>query len=152
MNRVYSKKLNEVGEIVIQKLGLLLEGIVGRPTKLSQAFEYKIVNNELLIYATSDIITYLEKGTKPHIIKPKKPGGSLAFTAGSSGVTPKGRKYQLGEKIIAKQVKHPGIEARPFISAALFASKPQIIKVLAKDSNRRGLRFYMDGNKIWLVE
>jgi hypothetical protein len=52
------------------------------------------------------ILRVLEKGSKPHKIMPKKPGGVLHFqarggSAGRSGAT-------LYEDIFARSVKHPG--------------------------------------------
>lgn len=49
---------------------------------------------------TAQHATYLENGTPPHIIRPKKPGGVLVFT------------NKAGALIFARQVHHPG--TRPY--------------------------------------
>lgn len=74
-----------------------------------------------------DIALYHEKGTKPYIIRPKKPGGSLRFAvATSTGI--KTRTFKSGKKIsvrfakgnyvYAKEVHHPGLPARPMLPRA----------------------------------
>lgn len=60
---------------------------------------------------------YLDRGTKPHIIKPKNPKGRLVFNSqyqrGSvPGQLDTFRSSSGGEKIYAKEVHHPGTEAR----------------------------------------
>jgi len=49
---------------------------------------------------------FVNDGTRPHIIKPKRPGGSLRFVIG-------------GRVVYAKVVHHPGTRARPFLDRAL---------------------------------
>ena len=44
---------------------------------------------------------YLEHGTQPHIIEPKKDGGVLAWKGPSGG-------FIIGKTIFAKRVNHPG--------------------------------------------
>jgi hypothetical protein len=51
---------------------------------------------------------FVEFGTKPHTIRPKKPGGYLVFTVG-------------GTKVFARQVKHPGSAPRPYVMPAFRA-------------------------------
>jgi hypothetical protein len=45
----------------------------------------------------------LEKGSRPHIIRPKKPGGVLRFNVG-------------GQWVSARQVRHPGTKPYRFLS------------------------------------
>lgn len=45
---------------------------------------------------------YVDQGTKPHVITPKRPGGVLVFT-------------ENGQKIFARKVNHPGTKAQPFV-------------------------------------
>jgi hypothetical protein len=49
---------------------------------------------------------FVNDGTRPHIIKPRRPGGSLRFVVG-------------GRVVYAKVVHHPGTRARPFLDRAL---------------------------------
>lgn len=50
---------------------------------------------------------YIEDGTRPHIIRPKKPGGVLVFT------------NKAGQLIFAKQVHHPGTRRYRIMQDAL---------------------------------
>lgn len=49
---------------------------------------------------------YVEMGTKPHVIKPKSPGGVLVFKVG-------------GKTVYARSVNHPGTKPQPFMRPAL---------------------------------
>lgn len=49
---------------------------------------------------------YVNDGTRPHIIRPRRPGGVLRFQAG-------------GRTVYARVVHHPGTRARPFLDRAL---------------------------------
>lgn len=71
----------------------------------------------------AEIYNYVDKGTKKHIIRPRKPGGTLRFKWGGPGsYTPKtmpGRhgstkSYQRGKIVYRKIVHHPGNKGRYF--------------------------------------
>lgn len=49
---------------------------------------------------------YVHDGTRPHVIRPKSPGGTLRFRMG-------------GRVVYAKVVNHPGTRARPFLDDAV---------------------------------
>jgi len=51
---------------------------------------------------------YVDQGTKPHEIKPKRVGGVLVFTVN-------------GQKVFARKVHHPGTKAQPFVLPAFQA-------------------------------
>lgn len=51
-------------------------------------------------YPNQDVILWMEEGTRPHIIRPKKPGGLLAWIDEDSG-----------QAMFAKLVHHPGTPA-----------------------------------------
>jgi hypothetical protein len=51
---------------------------------------------------------YVEFGTKPHVIRPKKPGGVLVFTIN-------------GQKVITRKVNHPGTQPNPYVQPAFEA-------------------------------
>lgn len=75
---------------------------------------------------------YLELGTKPHVIRPRK-GKALRWPAKGTGVTLGGRARlgavrRLGSAAyaFAKVVHHPGTKAKPFL---LPAAKAAIAKV-----------------------
>jgi hypothetical protein len=56
---------------------------------------------------------FLEKGTKPHVIRPKK-GKFLRFAPGA-GSTLGGRPRAGASVVFARKVNHPGTKAYPFL-------------------------------------
>lgn len=132
VDEILKASLDKIGSLVAKKAKLLLEGHVGRPTKLSNSIQYRVEGRDVVIYSDNKILTFIEKGTQPHEIRPKKPGGALAFRANSGGVRKNQTKYEMGDTIITKVVHHPGTDAKPVLSAALFLSKPEILKELKK--------------------
>jgi hypothetical protein len=63
-----------------------LEGRVGSPVK------YALLHHE---------------GTRPHVIRPRKSGGTLRFTVG-------------GKVVFAKSVHHPGTRPNPYLTRFLY--------------------------------
>lgn len=70
---------------------------------------------------TLKIWGYVDKGTDPHLIAPKDPGGVLVFNVGYSAKTAPiananvGTGQATGEKIVTrKPIHHPGTEGREF--------------------------------------
>lgn len=122
--------LDKIGLLLVNKMRLLLEGYIGHPSPLMDDIQYRLEDGQVVIYTTSPITRFLEEGTKPHIIRPKN-GKALAFRAGNSGKRSNGSTYSFGDNILAGAVHHPGFEARPFFSAALFLSKQEIEDVLS---------------------
>lgn len=55
----------------------------------------------------ADYATFLERGTRPHIIRPRKPGGMLVFS------------NSIGERVFARQVQHPGTKPYRVMQDAL---------------------------------
>lgn len=49
---------------------------------------------------------FVNDGTPPHIIRPRRPGGVLRFRAAG------------GQVVFARFVRHPGTRARPFLTEA----------------------------------
>lgn len=60
-----------------------------------------------------------EKGTKPHIIMPKRRGGVLEL------------RGLPGERVFATSVRHPGTKARPWLIPALDAKKEAVTRDIA---------------------
>lgn len=58
------------------------------------------------IFARAKYAAYVHDGTKPHIIRPRKPGGVLAFPMG-------------GRTVFATYSRHPGTRAREFLKNAI---------------------------------
>lgn len=71
------------------------------------------------------IYKYVDKGTKPHIIKPKIPGTYLKFRGGYSAMTQPIAKYNVGSGmsfgswVSKSQVNHPGNAAREFMKDSM---------------------------------
>lgn len=49
---------------------------------------------------------YVHEGTRPHLIRPRRPGGALRFTVG-------------GQVVFAKYARHPGTKPNPFLRRAV---------------------------------
>jgi len=74
---------------------------------------------EILVDTDDEIYGYVNNGTRPHVILPKKEGGVLAFPSAYSAKTTPGIASShaggsSGETVFAKGVLHPGTEARKF--------------------------------------
>lgn len=70
-----------------------------------------------------EIFNYVDRGTKPHTIEPKKPGGVLSFMWGGPGSYKAKTKPRVigstsggatGAMVAFTKVKHPGTRARKF--------------------------------------
>lgn len=57
------------------------------------------------VTAHAKYAVFVHEGTRPHIIRPKNPGGVLHF-------------YWNGREVFVKSVNHPGTRARPFLRNA----------------------------------
>ncbi len=61
------------------------------------------------VTSTHPASIFVVSGTRPHIIRPRRPGGVLRFTVG-------------GRVVYARLVHHPGTAANPFLTEALRAA------------------------------
>ncbi len=61
------------------------------------------------ITSTHPATIYVVNGTRPHIIRPRRPGGVLRFTVG-------------GRVVYARYVSHPGTRPNDFLTDALRAA------------------------------
>jgi len=78
---------------------------------LRQSLGVKVESNKVIIGPNihqAPYAPYVEFGTQPHDIKPKKPGGVLVFTIN-------------GTKVFTKLVHHPGTQAQPYVEPAFEA-------------------------------
>lgn len=64
--------------------------------------------------ATADYAAYVELGTRPHVIVPKR-AKVLAFPADRASATLSGRIRAGGRPVFAKRVNHPGTRAKPYM-------------------------------------
>jgi len=74
---------------------------------------------EVIISTRNEIYSYVEYGTKPHVITPKKRGGVLVFRSKylpktRTGVIGSRASRRSGDLVFTKRVVHPGIQARMF--------------------------------------
>lgn len=94
-------------ELAPVRTGCLRSSIVKR---------YEHVDGEFAVRIQSDTTScsperksyslYIHEGTRPHVIRPRKPGGVLRFE-------------MHGEVVFARHVNHPGTRANPFLRDAL---------------------------------
>ena len=63
----------------------------------------------MAVYTDHEVAPYHQFGTRPYVIRPKRPGGLLKFPVG--GEAGRGKKDWRS----AREVHHPGLPARPFI-------------------------------------
>ena len=66
---------------------------------------------------------FVHGGTRPHVIRPRSPGGVLAFKIG-------------GQMIFTKRVNHPGTKANPFYDHAVSQSTSERDALLARTGDQ----------------
>jgi hypothetical protein len=132
--------------------------LLGYPKKIVANWEHKpdfkamkrITRDAIKVYIYptgehKDIWQYVSRGTKPHIIRPKKKGGVLAFPLVYVPKTkPRGPSYggpgkSSGPTIFAKEVKHPGTKPRHFEEAWARWAKTWFRREM-ENAMRRGAR------------
>lgn len=84
-----------------------LEGSIS--TDITNDGRFSVMEAE--IGPTVDYGDDVEYGTGPHIIRPKTPGGMLAFQVG-------------GQTVFARQVNHPGTAPQPYMGPAFDRHAP----------------------------
>lgn len=82
-------------------------------------FTVKVSAREIEVRTDDEIWAYVDRGTKPHVIRPKRPGGMLRFRSGYAAKTRPGSIISgpggaSGPVVWAKEVQHPGTKARGF--------------------------------------
>lgn len=87
----------------------------------------------ILVGTDDEIYNYVDQGTRPHKIKPKKPGGVLAFQSIYTAKTvPKivdsGSGGSSGSTVFTTGVNHPGTKARKFSEAIAEDWEPEFKK------------------------
>lgn len=85
-----------------------------RPT-----FAVKITRKGFTVSTDSPIFGYVDEGTRPHRIMPKRPGGVLRFQSPfraktSPGSIGSGSGSTGGDTVFSRGVNHPGTKARNF--------------------------------------
>jgi len=119
-----------------------------RTGKLRESISLIKINDlHYVIGSPLEYAVFVEKGTRPHIIRPKRAralrfelGGQTVFAAyvvqpsrGGLVITPKRRralKFEIPRKVVfAKKVEHPGTEPRSFFARALQKYRAQLRKI-----------------------
>lgn len=102
-------------QVLFQASGYILSEMERRVAvdtgNLRGSLGVKVMSDRVIIgpdAARAPYARYVEFDTKPHTIRPKKPGGVLAFRMN-------------GQLVFAKSVNHPGTKAQPFIVPAFMA-------------------------------
>ena len=75
--------------------------------RLKQSIQVRVSGKRITVGPDTPYAEYVEFGTAPHVIKPKK-SNVLAFQAG-------------GRTVIVRSVNHPGTKAQPFVRPAFEA-------------------------------
>ncbi len=107
----------------------------------------KVHDLHYVVGSPLEYAVYVERGTRPHIIRPKRAralrfvvGGETVFAArvvqpsrGGLVITPKRRKalrFEIPQRVVfAKKVEHPGTEPQPFFARALQKYRAQWKKI-----------------------
>lgn len=106
-NEEYKKSLERIALKVVQVAQL--NAPVGKYKgggNLRQSIRYKPYgSNAYLVWVNADYGRYVEEGTRPHVIVPRR-APRLAF-------------QKDGKWVFAKRVNHPGTKAQPFFGPAV---------------------------------
>jgi hypothetical protein len=100
-----------------------------RTGNLRDSLGIRVENNKVIIGpdpTQAPYASYVIFDTKPHIIRPRRPGGVLAFKVN-------------GRQIFAKVVQHPGTTAQPFVQDA-FAAWVDSLGPMAAEANVQVIR------------
>lgn len=117
-------KKQEMADQLMQNIDLVIDGYLGgkQSTMGKDSFKYKITEEGIDIWTDDKRVVFFEKGTKPHKIRPKN-GKALAFTANQSFTYKDGSAGQFGDRVVVKEVNHPGTKPRPILGPALHGLK-----------------------------
>lgn len=106
---------NTTHNVLIQSANHILAEMEARVPvdtgKLRNSLRMKVETDRVIIGPNETMAPYagyVEYGTKPHVIKPKRPEGVLVFKVG-------------GTTVYAKKVNHPGTKAQPYVAPAFQA-------------------------------
>ena len=80
-----------------------------------------LTSHDALVNASAAYAAYVELGTKPHVIRPRKgsalrfPGSGVGTTLGGRVRTGEVRRLGVGAYVFATVVNHPGTKPKPFL-------------------------------------
>lgn len=123
------KIMNTAGRIIVSEARLesARKGIKTHTGRYLRGWHYRVEQNVLHIRNRSNHAVYIEGGTRPHVIEPRR-RRALRFVIG-------------GTLRFAKKVFHPGTRAYRVLESAIEKSWPRIYKeisVILKEAVERG--------------
>jgi HK97 gp10 family phage protein len=120
-------------QVLVQSANQILaemEALVPVDTgRLRTSLQIRVDTDRVIIGPNENIAPYggyVEFGTKPHTIVPKKPGGVLVFKMN-------------GQTVYTKKVRHPGTKAQPYVRPA-FEAWVDSLGTMAAEANIKVLK------------
>lgn len=98
--------------------------------ELRESLSVRVEGDRVLVGPTAGHAAYVEFGTAPHEIRPKKADGVLRWSQG-------------GNTYYAKVVRHPGTKAQPFVRPA-FEAWVDTLGPLVAEANVKNLKDHYD--------
>lgn len=87
-----------------------------RTGHLEQSISWRPLPNGAEVYAQAGYAGYVERGTKPHVIRPRPGREALRFTGAGGGF------------VIRRSVRHPGLKPSPYFFADLQARSGHLLQ------------------------
>lgn len=119
---------------------------IKRPPKIR---DRSVISYQVVAIGSDKVIKvfgYVDKGTQPHIITPKKPGGMLVFNVGYSAKTLPvananvGTGMSTGALVRTQLVHHPGTEPREFSGYFALQAEETLIRKIGEVIKKLSLR------------
>lgn len=146
------KQVGGVGRLHVQERQKIVADF---DTEISFGYQVKITPGQVTLninvtndgtavsegFSVGDLWKALDQtGTRPHVIRPKQPGGRLAFQAGYQPHTrPIGRYggpgQATGNTVFAKEVQHPGFPPRKFSERINKRLRPAYLKAISRGTS-----------------
>lgn len=115
LNRTAKESQTTTQQVLIQASNHILAEMEARVPvrsgRLRTSLGVRVEPDRVIIGPDAQVAPYggfVEFGTRPHVIRPKRSGGVLVFTVG-------------GTKVFARKVQHPGTKAQPYVRPAFQA-------------------------------
>lgn len=126
-------EMQEVGKDIRREYKDIVDDWEHKPAFTASTIERpRIIRTSIRVGGQHKLIWfYVDRGTRPHLILPRVPGGRLKFRTGYSPRTlpiaqaHMGTGTASGEFVSAEQVNHPGTEAREFGKTIAEDYKPE---------------------------
>jgi HK97 gp10 family phage protein len=130
LRRTAEQSQTTTQQVLIQSANHILAEMESRVPvdsgRLRQSLRIEVQTDKVIIGPNTPYAGYVEFGTRPHVIEPKTPGGTLVFTVG-------------GRKVFTKRVRHPGTRAQPYVRPA-FEAWVDSLGTMAAEANVKVLK------------